>query len=186
MLKRLLAACFLFWASGASAAELGGVRMADTIQIGGQNLVLNGMGMRTYSVLHVHIYVAGLYLERPNTNANAILNSNETKLVQFVFSRDIKAEDARKSWQDGLNANCTSPCKLPPDEVAQFLASVPAVRQGDTGVLLFTRQGLDVTMNNRPLGHISDQNFARVILATFIGPQTQVPELRAGLLKAGG
>lgn len=186
MLKRLLAACFLLWASDASAAELGGVRMADTIQVGGQNLVLNGMGIRTYSVLHVHIYVAGLYLEHPSTSASAILNSNETKLVQFVFSRDIKAEDARKSWEEGLSSNCTAPCRLPPDQVAQFLASVPAVRAGETGSLLFTRQGLDVSMNNRPIGHISDQNFAKVILSTFIGPQTQVPEVRAGLLKAGG
>jgi hypothetical protein len=64
-------ALFLFaTTSGLGAVELDGVNMADTEEAAGHHLVLNGFGLRTFSLLRVHIYVAGLYLERHSTEAD--------------------------------------------------------------------------------------------------------------------
>ena len=69
----------------AAAAELDGVVTPDKQDVAGYHLVLNGLGLRTYSILRVHIYVAGLYLERRTIDPNAILGSSQPKLLRFVF-----------------------------------------------------------------------------------------------------
>jgi len=166
----------------AEAAVLDGVTFPDAQTVAGRRLVLNGIALRTYSILRVHIYVAALYLERPSSNAAQILGSDQMKMVQFVFSRNIDAPDARKSWEDGLAANCRAPCRLQPQDVARFLDAVPAVHQGESGSLLFTPDGLDVFTDGRFIGRITDPTFSRVVLSTFIGPQSLLPDVRAGLL----
>lgn len=173
-----------FFVAKAPAAELDGVTMPDKQDVLGVHLVLNGMALRTYSFLRVHIYVVGLYLERRSTDADAILNSSQTKLLRFVFSRDVSAEDARKSWQDGFDRNCRTPCHLPAEMTDRFLAAVPAVQKGDIGALLTTAQGLDVFMNQKLIGQVSDRNFVRVILSTFIGTQPITNALKSSLLGA--
>ena len=60
---------------------------------------LNGIGLRTFSVLGIRIYVAGLYLERRNSDTDTILHSQERKMLHIRFLRDVGAEDARKAWQ---------------------------------------------------------------------------------------
>ena len=57
-MKRILAAAFisLLAARGASAATLEGVTFPDTYPVEGQQLVLNGLGLRTLTFLNVRIY----------------------------------------------------------------------------------------------------------------------------------
>jgi hypothetical protein len=52
----------------AHAAELDGVQLPDTLQMDGKSLHLNGFGLRTFSLLGIHIYVASLYLEHLSTD----------------------------------------------------------------------------------------------------------------------
>ena len=54
----------LFWLP-AQAAELDGMQLPDTVQVEGKTLHLNGFGRRTYSLLRIHIYAAGLYPGAP-------------------------------------------------------------------------------------------------------------------------
>ncbi len=42
---------------------------------------LNGSGLRTYSILGIHIYAASLYLEHLSTDPEHIIHSPETKLL---------------------------------------------------------------------------------------------------------
>lgn len=186
MLKYVFQAALVLCALTAkvAAAELDGVSMPDTRDVAGVHLVLNGMALRTYSFLRIHIYVVGLYLEHRTADADAILNSSQTRLLRFVFERHVNAEDARKSWREGFARNCRPPCHLPADMTNRFLAAVPSVREGDTGALLFTAQGLDVFMNERSVGQVTDPNFVRVILSTFIGEYPVSATLKRNLLGA--
>src|SRR5947209_3668079 len=83
------------------SAERDGVSLPDRQQVNGVTLYLNGVGVRTYSVLQVHIYVAGLYLTHPSSNADQILRSGETKLLSLYFLHDVTAEQARTAWREG-------------------------------------------------------------------------------------
>jgi hypothetical protein len=168
--------------SVANAAELDGVSMPDTQFVHGRAMPLNGIGLRTYSLFLIHIYVAGLYLEWRSDNAEAILHSPETKLLDIKFLHDVTADQARTAWREGFEGNCKLPCRLDPDEVAQFLAAVPPIRRGDESVLEFTASGVEVTTNGQRTGSITDPHFAQVILATFIGASPPTPRLKRELL----
>jgi Chalcone isomerase-like len=166
----------------ARAAELDGVQLPDTMQVDGKTLKLNGFGLRTYSFLGIHIYVAGLYLENLSTDPEGIIRSRETKLLTVRFQRSVSAEDARKAWREGFANNCQAPRHLDPADVERFLAEVPAMQNGDNYSLLFTQYGATVSVNGQRIGTIGQRQFADAILATFLGPRPASPHLKQELL----
>jgi Chalcone isomerase-like len=178
----ILAAVALASLSVARAADLDGVLMPDSRIVNGTQMGLNGIGLRTFSLLGIRIYVAGLYLERRSANADTILHSPHMKLLDIRFLRDVDAEDARTAWRDGFEKNCRPPCYLDPRDLQRFLDAVPSMHKGDATTLLFTSKGVHVTINGRTMGDIADPHFAETMLATFIGPEPPTPRLKRELL----
>jgi hypothetical protein len=172
--------------TAARSAELDGVQLPDTLQVVGKMLHLNGYGLRTYSILGIHIYVASLYLEHLSTNPEEIIRSPETKLLLVRFERSVGADQARKAWHDGLVNNCKAPCQLDPKDVEEFLTDIPAMRTGDNFSLLFSQYGATVTVGGHQIGTISSRQFAEAMLATFLGPNPASPRLKQELLGRRG
>jgi len=181
-LVSVLVLAWIMAVAPARAASLEGVTFADRETIAGKTLLLNGMGLRTASIFNISVYVAGLYLETPSHDAEAILRSSGDKLLKLQFLRDLEAKDARRAWSEGFQRNCPTPCHLDENAVARFLDSVPPVLRGDVARFHFSAAGVTVTLNGRPLGSVSDMYFARVILATFIGTHPATPTLKDALL----
>jgi hypothetical protein len=173
----------LLWLTTAQAEELDGVQLPDTLQVDGKTLHLNGFGLRTYSMLRIHIYVVGLYLEHLSTDAHEIIASPETKLLNIRFEHNVSADKARKAWREGLENNCRAPCRLDPKEVARFLDAVPAMHVDDNYSLLFTQDGVIVRVSGRQIGMISQPRFAEAMLATFLGPAPASLRLKQDLLR---
>ena len=167
----------------AHAATLGGVQVPTTLQVDGKTLHLNGYGLRNYSILGIHIYVARLYLEQLSTNPEEIIRSPETKLLLIRFDHNVSAEQARNAWRIGLANNCNTPCHLDPADVEKFLAVVPAMHRGDNYSLLFERGTATVTVSGRLIGTITSPQFADAMLATFLGPKPASPRLKQELLE---
>lgn len=167
----------------AYAAQLEGVEVPETMQVLGKALHLNGLGLRTYSILDIHIYAASLYLEHFGTDPDQVIHSPETKLLAVRFVHAVSAEEAQKAWRTGLENNCVAPCHLDPNDVATFLSRVPEMHVGDVFNLIFTRNGGTVTVNGQQIGTISRKQFADAILATFLGPNPSAPELKQDLLR---
>jgi hypothetical protein len=168
--------------SVAHAADLEGVSMLEMRVMDGTTMRLNGIGLRTYSILGIPIYVAGLYLERRSDDPDTILCSPERKLLDIRFLRDVGVEDARTAWRDAFKQNCKAPCYLDPGNVQRFLAARRSAPKGDESTLLSTAKGVAVTFNRRPLGEITDPRFAEVVLGTFIGAEPPTPRLKRELL----
>lgn len=166
----------------AGSMKIDDVTMPDTRQVNGVTLHLNGMGLRTFSFLDIHIYVAGLYLEHPSHDPEAILDSPETKAIAVVFVHDADKARVRKAWQIGFDNDCLPPCHLPPNEVASFMAGVPDLHKGDTSIMIFTRDYVDIRVNDVSLGLVRNPYFMRTILATYIGPVPPTERLKRGLL----
>jgi Chalcone isomerase-like len=164
------------------AAQLAGVTLPDTTTVGTTTLVLNGIGLRTYSFLAIHIYVAGLYLQQPSHDANVILLSPGVKLLQLHFVHNVNANSMRRAWRTGLVRNCIAPCKLSPAVLSHFLAALQSVSAGEDVTLVFKHDGLDAYYNGISVGHISDTQFTQLMLAVFIGQNVTDPRLKRELL----
>ena len=148
-------------------------------------VVLNGFGLRTYSLLDIHVYVAGLYLEQPSNNAKAILASPGIKVLQIHFVHNVGVGGIRSAWRTGLRNNCVAPCTLSPSLLSRFLDALQPVRAGDIVTFTFTRDGVTVASDGRVIGQIMDPSFARLMLAVFLGPHVAAPRLKRELLGIG-
>lgn len=164
------------------AAQLDGVSFPATASVGNTTLVLNGVGLRTYSVLAINVYVVGLYLEQPSHDANAILASDGDKVLLLHFVHDVGVDKIRDAWRKGLLSNCPAPCAITQGQLSNFLNSLQAMHAGEDVELTFSPDGMHAYYNRQPAGYISDPNFARLMLTVFIGQNTLVPELRQELL----
>ena len=186
MLCGALSLCALLAVTPARAARLDGIRMPRIIQFNGERLFLNGLGLRTYSIFDIHIYVAALYLTHGSRSAEEILQSPETKLLTLQFEHDVSADAARKAWRDGLRNNCQAPCQLAPADINTFLTEIPAVRAGDSYSFYFTNGGVSIIVDGKQLGRIEQPQFAGAMLGMFLGPAPASPELKAELLQPKG
>ncbi len=166
----------------AQAAQLAGVSMPNAESVGAQTLTLNGIGLRTYSFIHVHIYVAALYLPHPMDKASSILNSPAPKILQLHFVRSVGVSQVRNAWKKGLMANCVAPCTLSNAELDQFLATLKPVSAGETVKFVFTGRGFSAYENGQVEGHVDNPKLARLVLAVFIGPHVSAPTLKSELL----
>jgi Chalcone isomerase-like len=182
----ILATAIVFVCFAARPAELDGVQLPDTLQVDGTTFHLNGYGLRTYSILGIHIYFASLYLEHISTNPEEIIQSPETKALLVRFERSVTADQARKAWHEGLLNNCKSPCQLDPMDIEKFLANIPAVHAGDNFSLLFNHHSATATIGGQQIGSISSRQFADAMLATFLGLNPASPRLKQELLGRRG
>ena len=171
--------------SHAWAATLEGVTFPDTYPAGGQTLRLNGLALRTVTVLRVRAYVAGLYLAQPNGDANAILSSPTPKVVLMQYLHDADKARVEAEFREGEQHNCgNGECpKQDETDFERLVAAAPAVKVGDTYTFLITPQNLTFLFNNKPLGTYAP-DLGRLILAGFIGANPPAAEVKAGLLGA--
>jgi hypothetical protein len=154
--RTLLAAALLACTLGqpAFAAEINGVKFADTAQVAGRELKLNGLGMRTK--LFVKVYAAGLYLPEKKREVAEVLKLDGPRRVTLVMMRDVSSEDFGKAYMDGLDAN------LEPAEKARLASHIAKV--GDMfGRMEGLKKGDVVTLDWVPgTGSVYEVNGKRI------------------------
>ena len=175
---------FLLVAESAHAASLNGVNFPDTFKVDGQTLVLNGLGLRTLTDFQIEIYVAGLYLARPNSDPGAIEASATPKALILYYLHDGSKEQVQKQFRAGERTNCGAG-GCPPGDATDFeklVAAAPAVRRGDTTTYIFTRAGFQVFENGNYLIGFGNPDLGNRLLDGFIGTHPPSTALKMALL----
>ncbi len=167
----------------AEARTLDGVTMPDTVATAGQTLRLNGLGLRRFTLLRIHGYVAGLYVPQPARDAQTILAEPGTKLLRLHFLHAAGAGRVQDQLREQHAGICVDGCpKSDDDAFAQLLRTARPVRPGDVTTYVYGPDGLQVLFNDQSLARIPDTDFARRMLAGMIGAHPPSVELRDGLL----
>jgi hypothetical protein len=185
MIRKLLPVLlFCCVATAATAASLAGVTLRDTYPLGGQTLVLNGIGLRSMTIFHVRVYVVGLYLTKPSHDAQAILASPDPKVIVMQFLHAASKDQMDKQYREGEANNCGHGECDPSDEAdfERLVAAAPAMEVGDTSTYIFTERGMRVYANQTLVIDIANRDLAFHMLAGFIGDHPPTPELRRALL----
>lgn len=182
----LAAACLVLAAGSASAAQVSGISYDDTARVGGQELQLNGLGVRTK--VFFKVYAAGLYLPRRSAQVNEILAMEGARRIRLVMMRELTSEDFGQAFMDGLNKNSTPEEKTKllnqTMQLGQLFGMVAKLGNGDTLMLDWVPgTGTVVTMNGRRLGEpIPDVAFYNAILKIWIGNNPADSSLKPALL----
>src|SRR5262245_60786655 len=84
---------YLLLGTGRPAAgrDVAGVTLAETASVAGKTLTLNGAGLRTRFFFKV--YVIGLYLERPATDAAPILAADSVRRAELHLLRALSGSE---------------------------------------------------------------------------------------------
>jgi hypothetical protein len=167
--------------SPASAATLAGVNFPDQATVGGKAVVLNGLGIRTATMFKVKVYVIGLYLENRSSDPQAILASAANKRIAMHFVHDVTADQLRGGWTEGFEDN-TGDVSGIKDEIATFNASMRDVKSGDSIVLDFSGDRVDVLINDARIDSVAGKLFQQAVLAIWLGPKPPNEALKEGIL----
>jgi hypothetical protein len=189
-MKRFIATLAVTAALGigaAHAAEVSGVKVADTARVGaGPELVLNGLGVRSRMMFDV--YAAGLYLTEKKTNAADVLALGGPKRVSLTMMRDVGADQLAESLIEGIKLN-SSPAELEKmkaqlDELMATMKAVGQAKKGDLITLDFAPDvGTRVGVNGKEVGKpIAGADFYRALLKIWLGDKPVQDNLKKALL----
>lgn len=174
----------LVWLQGlgpANAAELAGVKLADSHTLGGERLVLNGMAVR--DKFFIKIYVGGLYLPKPNRNAQDIIDTDAARMLIMQFVRDVGRDKLIEAYREGFARNAADMARRQKTHVERFFTFVRDVKQGDRiGYIYEPGKGSRFTLNGAEKLTIEGKEFADLFLLVYIGPHPPTAELKRGLL----
>jgi hypothetical protein len=180
----LLLLATLCMAPAVRAATLAGVEVPDTLQVDGKPLVLNGVGLRTLTILRIKIYVAALYLPKKSSDARAILASPGPKVVALHYIHSGSKEQVQDRYREGEKVNCgNGGCDAAlQSDFEKLVASALPVREGDITNFVVTERGFRVIFNGRPVVSFTDSRLGNMMIEDFIGAHPPSEDPRAALL----
>lgn len=175
----------LFAFSPVQAMEIGGVNIAEEIVVDDTtSLVLNGAGIR--SKFFFDIYIAQLYLEKPEKDSSLITKQEGNKRIVMHFLYDGVGQDKIiDGWNDGFSANLDegSAAKLQ-SRLETFNAMfTEEMKSGDIIVFDYLPgEGTRVTIKNEVKGVIPGKDFNDALLSIWLGEEPVGSGLKNDLL----
>ncbi len=170
-------------ASAAVAAEVDGIVFPQQEKLAGQQLVLNGAGIRTKFFLH--IYAAALYTEHRLSSTGAVLADTGAKRVVMHFIYDgVSQKRMAEGWNDGFedNQGKSAMHALRP-RLDHFNAMFVETHRGDVYRFDLLPDGTtEVFLNGQLRGHIDGADFQRALLSVWLGRHPADADLKQALL----
>lgn len=170
MRRLILAATLALAATTASAVTVAGVNIADTANVNGQNLVLNGAGLRKKFV--VKVYTGALYLPAKQSNPAAILGADTARRMVMHFVYDVDKEKIAEAWGEGLEANVPNASAEVKKNFQTLSAWMGDMKEGQEIVMTYVPgTGTTIQVAGATKGTLAGKATADAILATWIGPK---------------
>ena len=187
-LRSMVLATAFAWCAGAGAADVGGVTLDDKANVGGQELVLNGAGIRYAAAGFVRVYVASLYLPQKRNTSNDIGALKGAKRIHLALLREVNSNDFSKGLLGGMRAN------LPAAEqqkhfdnllkLGAIFGTIPSLKKGESiTVDLIPGTGMIILVNGKKIGEtFTDESFFQALLQIWLGPKPIDDSLKPVLL----
>lgn len=165
------------------AAEVGGVRLDDKLSVGGQELVLNGAGIRTRAIFKV--YVGSLYLPAKATDPAAVLAKGPRR-IQLNILRNLTADQLVDALVEGLNDNNPAAemaaLKAQTDQLVSIMKAFKEVKEKDVVTLDFVGDETKIGFNGADRGAIKGEAFNKALTRIWIGDKPVQADLRKAML----
>lgn len=170
----------------AHALEVAGVPVEERQQANGQELVLNGAGLR--SVAFFKVYVASLYVAKKANTAASLLDTSTPSRMSLRMMRSVDADTLIKALHEGIadNVSATELASLqaPMQQLDDIMRKVGSTKAGDIVMLDFKGDTATVTFNGATLGSVSAPRFGRALLSIWLGDKPIDTGLKKALLGA--
>jgi long-chain acyl-CoA synthetase len=167
------------------AADFGGVKFDEKITVGGQELTLNGGGVRSRFV--VKVYAAALYTAQKSSNAQTIINAKTPRRMQLSMLRDLSADQLADALKDGIDNNATQAeldsLKAEIDSLLGIMRGLKEAKSGQNIQLDFGADGkTTVSVNGAARGSVASEGLQKALLKIWLGDKPIQGDLKRGLL----
>jgi len=184
MMRKIAFLLFAFLvAVPALAAEVGGVKLDDKVAVGGQDLVLNGAGIRTRFMLKV--YVASLYLPAKAGDVAGVLAKGPRR-IQMNLMRNLSADQLVDALNDGLKDNNSeaelAAVKTQSDQLTSIMKGFGEVKEGNVVTLDFVDGATQIGFNGAAKGSIAGEPFNRALTKVWLGDKPVQADLKKAML----
>ena len=183
MRRLMIAWIVLCLGAPALAAEVGGVKLDDTAAVGGQQLVLNGAGIRTRVVFKV--YVASLYLPAKASDVAAVL-AKAPRRIQMNLLRTLSPDQLVDALNDGLKENNSdaelAAVKAQTDQLMGIMRSFGEAKEGNVVTMDFVDDATVVGLNGASKGTIPGAAFNRALTRIWLGDKPIQSDLKKAML----
>jgi long-chain acyl-CoA synthetase len=184
MIRNLALLTILCIASiAAMAAEVGGVKLEDKMSVGGQELVLNGAGIRTK--LMFKVYVGSLYVPA-KANATAAVFAKAPRRVQLNMLRDVTSDQMQDALVEGVkqgnSATEAAAVQSQIDQLASIIKSLGPLKEGNVLAFDFVDGATKVSLNGAEKGSIPGEAFNKALLNAWLGDNPVQPDLKKAML----
>jgi hypothetical protein len=170
---RSVALALLLAAVPASALEIAGVKVPDTIPLDGKSLLLNGAGLRTKSFLKVKVYVGALYVTQRSSDAAAVVALDAPKAIRLTLLRDVDRSSMLGALQDGIDANSPTQAASLAPRLKILEAAFPAeFKEGQVLTVAYVPgQGTSVGVEGTKGVTVEGKDFADALFRVWLGPK---------------
>ncbi len=188
MLKNLIVAStlafgtFVVAPAPAGAAQIADVEVGATATVEGKTLKLNGAGIRKKAGI-IKVYVGALYLESTGSDASSIVSSDQVKMVEMHFLRDVSKDKILGAYKDGFENNSADKmAELQPglDQLASGLADV---KEGSVMTVTYVPgKGTTVAIQGGPSVTVAGKTFADALFRNWLGSDPADSTLKEEML----
>lgn len=182
-MKKILTVLLLLTSGPVFALSLAGVKLDDTVNVGGETLQLNGAGIRTKFVFD--IYVAAFYTAEPVRKVSELVVKDQPMRMAMHFVYDeVSKEKLVDAWNDGFEDNLSEKeFKALRTRIDLFNRLFETVKAGDVIQLDYIPgKGTFVIINNNNKGSVTGAKFFRALLMIWLGEDPVGDDLKEALL----
>ncbi len=163
---------------------MAGIKVDDSLRVGGSELLLNGAGLR--SKLFIKVYVGALYVGQKSTTPAAILDNPQPRRMVMRLLRDVDAETLASAMDEGMKNNHTpaemADMKTQAEQLAGIMKSIGKAREGDTIAIDFSADAVSISLNGETRGKVAGPGFAKALLKVWLGDKPADASLKKALL----
>lgn len=162
------------------AASIAGQTFPDTISLGGQELQINGVGLR--EKFWIDVYAAGLYLPKKTSSGKEIIKSDVPKQIHAKFILSIPQSKMIEALEENIEIN--------PDLSAQAIKDIREASKwmedfsaGDEMIFAYVpEKGTTIIIKGKNKGTITGKDFMEAVFSMYVGPHPASQQLKEGLL----
>ena len=178
----MLGACMALALAGrAHARDVEGVKLPEQVTIGQSTLSLNGAGVRTKFL--VKVYVGGLYLQSPTSDAGAVIAADQPRRIVLVLLHDLSKDQMSSSFREAFEANAGDRMDSLRERMGRFEGFLQSGHPGDWMAITY-QPGRGVTVVNKAGNWIviPGKDFADALFSVWLGPHPADSGLKKAML----
>lgn len=181
MKKVLLVLCLIVASNfGYAQQTIGDVTMPGSATFSGEELVLNGAGLR--EKMWFDLYVGGLYVKSKSKNADAIINADEPMAMKLhIISKLVSQEKMVGAVNDGFESSSHGTATAA--EQAQFTACFKdEIKSGNIFDIVYANGKVTVYKDGAEKGSVAGLEFKKALFAIWLGKKPADKDLKSGML----